>query len=190
MRNEQALLIECLERLNRVAIPYMLTGSMASNYWGIPRSTHDLDFVIQLETQTVSHLVAAFESGFFIQSESVANALNPPHQFNAIDEDSALKVDYWVKQDVPFENSMFRRRVQVSLFKTPAWVATAEDIVLHKLYRNRLTPSERQLFDAAGIVAVQAKRLDQVYLDQWGKLLGVEHEIADLRSGKIQPKGT
>jgi hypothetical protein len=43
---EQELLVDCLQRLNGVGVAYMLTGSMASNYWGIPRTTHDLDFVI------------------------------------------------------------------------------------------------------------------------------------------------
>jgi hypothetical protein len=35
---EQELLIDCLRRLNQAEITYMVTGSMASNYWGIPRS--------------------------------------------------------------------------------------------------------------------------------------------------------
>ena len=45
---EQELLLDCLRRLNATGVQYMLTGSMASNAWGIPRTTHDLDFVIQL----------------------------------------------------------------------------------------------------------------------------------------------
>ncbi len=36
---EQELLIDCLKRLNQVGLAYLLTASMASNYWGIPRST-------------------------------------------------------------------------------------------------------------------------------------------------------
>jgi hypothetical protein len=43
---EQELLLDCVRRLNRTGVRYMLTGSMASNAWGIPRTTHDLDFVI------------------------------------------------------------------------------------------------------------------------------------------------
>ena len=46
--NERELLVDCLRRLYRSGITYYLTGSMASNYWGIPRTTHDLDFVVQL----------------------------------------------------------------------------------------------------------------------------------------------
>lgn len=37
--NELELLADCLRRLNRAAVTYYLTGPMASNYWGIPRTT-------------------------------------------------------------------------------------------------------------------------------------------------------
>lgn len=46
--NERELLVDCLRRLNRSRVVYYLTGSMAGNYWGIPRTTHDLDCVVQL----------------------------------------------------------------------------------------------------------------------------------------------
>jgi hypothetical protein len=39
--NERELLVDCLRGLNRSEVIYYLTGSMASNYWGIPRTTHD-----------------------------------------------------------------------------------------------------------------------------------------------------
>jgi hypothetical protein len=56
------LLIDCLKRLNRSGIAYMLTGSMASNHWGMPRSTHDLDFVIQCPSSSITVLLAALSS--------------------------------------------------------------------------------------------------------------------------------
>jgi len=85
--------------------------------------------------------------------------------FNAIDRRSALKVDFWVLQRDPFEENMFARRLRVTLFGEPAWIATAEDTLMHKLCWNRITPSERQLGDAAGIVAVQGADLDRSYLE-------------------------
>lgn len=63
MRNEKELLADCLERLNRSGISYMLTGSMASNYWGIPRTTHDLDFVLVMQPADVATLVRGFRRG-------------------------------------------------------------------------------------------------------------------------------
>ena len=50
---ERELLVDCLRRLNRTGVVYYLTGSMASNYWGIPRTTHDLDFVVQFHATAV-----------------------------------------------------------------------------------------------------------------------------------------
>lgn len=44
---EEELLVDCVQRLERAEIDYMLVGSMAGNYWGVPRSTHDIDFVIE-----------------------------------------------------------------------------------------------------------------------------------------------
>jgi hypothetical protein len=54
--NERELLVDCLRRLNQTGIDYYLTRSMASNYWGVPRSTHDLDFAVQLSTSLVPNL--------------------------------------------------------------------------------------------------------------------------------------
>lgn len=58
--NERELLVDVVRRLNRVGVPYMLTGSMASNYWGTPRMTHDLDFVLQLPSASVPKMLSEF----------------------------------------------------------------------------------------------------------------------------------
>jgi hypothetical protein len=188
--NEQELLADCLRRLNRSGVTYYLTGSMASNYWGIPRTTHDLDFVIQLPASAVAKIVSAFTPDFYIEEAAVRAAYQPPHQFNAIDTRSALKVDFWLPKPEPFDREMLRRRVHVTLFGEPAWVATAEDVILHKLVWNRISPSDRQLGDAAGVMAVQAEALDKNYLKQWARELKLVGELEKLLSGEIKPKQT
>jgi len=190
MRTEKELLVDCLERLNRSGFAYMLTGSMASNYWGIPRTTHDLDFVLVIQPGDVERLSAAFSQGFFLRPESIRKAFQPPHQFNAIDELSALKVDFWLLRDNAFEQNAFARRLQVALFGVPAWIATAEDVILHKLHWHRLTPSDRQLADAAGVYAVQSGSLDLAYLRHWADFLGVRGELDALVAGEIRLKST
>ena len=168
----------------------MLTGSMASNFWGIPRTTHDLDFVVTYGPEKVAEIVAALEDGFFLDEASVRHACRAPYMFNAIDQRSALKVDFWTLRPGAFEQQMFARRLRVILFGEPAWIATAEDTLLHKLHWERITPSERQLGDAAGIVAVQQADLDRDYLERWARELHVEARLRDLLSGKIRPKST
>ena len=117
---ERELLLDCLRRLNRTGVAYYLTGSMASNYWGIPRTTHDLDFVVQLPAAAVSRIVEEFSGDFHIDEVAVRAAAAPPHQFNAIDTRSALKVDFWLLGSGPFDQEIFRRRIGVTLFGEPA----------------------------------------------------------------------
>jgi len=187
---ERELLADCLRRLNAIGLPYMLTGSMASNFWGIPRTTHDLDFVVSFEADRVTAIVSAFEDGYAIDGDAVLGATRRHHMFNAIDLRSALKIDFWMLRQVPFEENMFARRLRVTLFGETAWIATAEDTILHKLYWNGITPSERQLGDAAGIVAVQGAELERDYLELWARELGVVAVLTDLLEGKIRPKST
>jgi len=190
MRNQAEFLIELLTRLNSTGLRYMLTGSMASNYWGIPRTTHDVDVVVALEPHQADRLIQAFQSGFFIQPESVRSAFRPPFHFNVLDEHSVLKADFWLLQNTPFDQAAFDRRVQISLFGVSAWIAAAEDVILHKLYWNRLTPSDRQFEDAAGVWLVQAERLDQAYLHHWAIRLGVQEVLVEILAGKRRPKIT
>ncbi len=187
---ELELSVDCLRRLNRLQIAYMLTGSMVSNYYGIPRTTHDLDFVVQLPPSAIPRLVEAFQGDFHVEEAAIRAAYQPPHHFNAIDTRSALKVAFCLLKRVPFERQMFARRFQTTLFGEPARICTAEDVILHKLHWNRITPSERQLGEAAGVVAVQGEELDRVYLRHCVAELGVSETLENLLAGRLRPKQT
>ena len=82
--NERELLVDCLRRLNRSGVTYYVTGSMASNYWGIPRTTHDSDFVVQLPMSAVPAIVREFSGDFHLDEAALRAAYQPPHQFNAL----------------------------------------------------------------------------------------------------------
>ena len=61
---EQELLLDCLRRLNRAEITYYLTGSMASNYWGIPR-THARSGFRHVQKEVRGDIVVAFRLATF-----------------------------------------------------------------------------------------------------------------------------
>ena len=88
------------------------------------------------------------------------------------------------------QRELLLRRVLVTLCGDPAWRSTAEDVILPKLIWNRITPSERQLGDAAGVLAVQAEASDKSCLRPWAKEPGVASELERLTSGDIKPKNT
>lgn len=170
---ETELLVDCLHRLETAVIDYMLVGSMAGNYWGVPRSTHDIDFVIEYDETQVDVIVEAFRDDFSIQQSSVASGLRPPHQFSALDNRSAVKVDFFRVAGDEYEFERFRRRKRVVLFDQAAWIATAEDVLLHKLRCHTISPTDRQLTDARGIQLVSGDELDRDYLILWAERIGV-----------------
>lgn len=188
---ELEFLLSCLRRLNDLGTAYMLTGSMASNFWGVPRSTHDADFVLQIDTASVPAFVQAFEGEFFIQESTIHSAIaGRPRMFNVIDIKSGLKADFWILSRDEFEQQAFRRRVQKQLSGVPVWLATAEDLVLNKLLWDAKNPSNRQIDDVAGIVRVQGEALDVDYIRSWAEKLRVAQTLEKILSGEIGPKAT
>ena len=145
----------------------------------------------QLQPADVRAIVSAFEADHVVQESMVQSALQrPPRQFNVIDPRSALKIDFWLLTDDPFEQAMFARRLEREVLGITAWIATPEDVILHKLYWDRLTPSERQLGDAAGIVAIREQSLDVDYLREHAKQLAVSETLERLLAKEIRPKAT
>ena len=167
------LLATVVALLERAGVPYMVTGSLASSYHGEPRATRDLDVVIDPSPDALERLVESLgDARFYVDRDVAHEALADRSQFNAIGPDAA-KVDFVIRRDRPFSTEEFGRRQPADLLGTPAFVATAEDVILAKLEWARATGSERQLDDVAGIVAV-ADRLDVAYIDRWAVVLGVD----------------
>jgi hypothetical protein len=159
--------------LDRSGVPYMVTGSLASSYYGEPRATRDIDIVIDPSDHALNELIGALQdAGFYVDPDVAREALARRTQFNAIGPD-ATKVDFILRHDRPFSVEEFSRRQPANLLGTQGFIASAEDVIVAKLEWAQATGSDRQLDDIAGIVAV-ASELDLEYVDRWAALLGVE----------------
>jgi hypothetical protein len=166
-------LATAIRLLEQAAVPYMLTGSVASASHGEPRSTLHIDIVIDPDVATLERLVEALEAGgFYVDRDAALGALRERAQFNAIGTD-AVKVDFIIRRNRPFSVEEFGRRHEVQLPGSAGYMATAEDLIVAKLEWAVATDSERQLRDVAGILAVAGNTLDQTYLSHWIVALGL-----------------
>lgn len=177
-----------IDRLEEAHIRYFITGSIASSYYGIPRYTHDIDVVATVrrdETDTLLHLL---EEKGYISREGIQEALSGSGMFNFIHSETGLKVDFWVDRGEAFTRSCFERAVKVELSERVwAVLGSPEDVFLHKVYWDHMTPSERQIGDALGILAVQGTQLDLVYVMKWAKILKIDRKVRALLAGKNLP---
>jgi hypothetical protein len=155
-----------LEALSTAGIPYMLTGSFASAYHGVPRATQDINLVIAPTAHQLQHLVRLLpDSEYYASEEAALDALRREAQFNVIDFATGWKIDLIIRKSRLFSRTEFERRSAVDLFGLQIFVASAEDILLAKLEWAKAGQSMRQLEDCATILRTRREELDYTYIN-------------------------
>ncbi|MEA3226837.1 MAG: hypothetical protein U9Q07_12880, partial [Planctomycetota bacterium] len=76
MSEELEVLKTVANSLEEVGINYMVSGSIAANYYTIPRMTRDIDIVIELEQEGIDKFVGLFEGDFYVDREMIANEVS------------------------------------------------------------------------------------------------------------------
>src|ERR1700733_10529644 len=102
MNEESQVLKLVCGRLDSANIPYMLTGSFAANFYAIPRMTRDIDFVLEIYKFDISRLYKAFQNDFYIDKDSIIQAIEQQGMFNIIHNDSIIKIDFIIRKDLPY----------------------------------------------------------------------------------------
>jgi hypothetical protein len=166
--------------LNQAGIAYMLSGSFASAYYGAPRSTQDIDLVIEATPAQLRVFVQSLPSNeYYADADAALEAHRRRSLFNVIDLASGWKIDLIIRKSRAFSEEEFRRRQQVNLHGATLFVASAEDIVISKLEWSSLAQSQRQIEDVAAILRARWAQLDRFYLEKWILELGLNKEWSD-----------
>jgi hypothetical protein len=191
MPNEPiAVTLLVIDALDALGVPYLIGGSLASAVHGVLRATLDTDLVADLRLEHAEPLARALGGTFYVDAESIREAVLHQRSFNVIHLETMFKVDVFVVKKRPFHHSQMERRTAQVIATDPdrtAYVATAEDTILAKLewYRMSGDVSEQQWRDVLGVMKVQADRLDLAYLRQWAAQLN----ISDLLERAIKEAG-
>jgi len=185
-----AFLRQVIETLDEAGVPYMLTGSLASAYYAVPRATQDLDVVIATEEPGIDQVVQGLENiGWYVDGEAALEAHRTRGQFNAIDPSSGWKVDFIVRKDRPYSRIEFDRRRRVSLLDLEVSIASLEDILIAKLEWSRLGDSALQRQDVVQLLDRAWERLDRAYVEKWVAELGLTSEWENAREKVAKAKG-
>jgi hypothetical protein len=168
--------------LDQAGISYMLSGSFASAYYGSPRSTQDIDLVIEATPAQLRAFIAALPSSeYYADLDAALDAHQRQSLFNVIDLATGWKVDLIIRKSRAFSQEEFRRRQRVSLHDVSLFLASAEDAIISKLEWATLAQSRRQIEDVAAILRVRWDMLDHVYLEKWVAELGLKKEWSEAR---------
>lgn len=172
--------VQVVAAFGRLAIPYLVGGSVASSVHGISRPTMNVDVVAALRPADADRLVAALGAEFYADAETMREAIGRGLAFNLIHYRSTFKIDVFPLGGDEYSRQAFdRRQIQRSRSFGPGpmecSVAAPEDVILRKLewYRAGGESSERQWNDLRGVVKVRGAGLDTAYLRKWAPALGV-----------------
>ena len=173
--------LQVTDVLDRLGVPYLIGGSIASSVYGPPRATQDVDVVADLGDEHVSAFIAALQTDFYLDEAAIRDAVRRRWSFNVIHLRTMLKVDVFVaKRDVPTAQEFARRRAYVPAHAPDAqlFIASPEDVVVQKLFWYRLGDhvSDRQWLDALGVLKARGTGLDVSYMRE----LAEQMEVADL----------
>jgi len=183
------LLKKIIEAFERFHVPYLVTGSVASMAYGEPRFTNDIDIVAAIQEDHIQGLLVEFPPAeFYINEDSIREAIRDRGQFNIIHPGSGLKVDVMIKKDAPFDNSRFKRVQRIHPSENyQANFASPEDVIIKKMEFYKEGGSEKHLRDITGILKISGDALDRKYISGWADVLGLM-DIWDTIQRRLQKK--
>ncbi len=172
------------ERLTVAAVPHMVVGSFASSFHGIPRSSQDLDLVIDPDRESLGRFLGSLPTAaYYVDADAAADAFLRRGQFNVIDMATAWKADMIIRKARPFSIQEMSRRREGRLLGSQVSVASAEDTIIAKMeWAQSSGGSDLQLRDAAGILQVRGAALDVAHIELWASALGLAdlwHRVRD-----------
>lgn len=163
MKNEIDIVRDVSKKLDSASIQYMLTGSVAMNYYSLPRMTRDIDIVIQIGKEDISTIVNLFKADYYVEPDSIDIAIQSERLFNIIHDESFIKVDFIIRKSGNYRLEEFERRKKIEFGDFQTFIVSKEDLILSKLLWSKKSKSEMQKKDIQNLVKSE---VDLNYLEQ------------------------
>jgi hypothetical protein len=177
-------LIPVVATLRQLGVRHYICGSFASMFYGMNRSTADVDLVAELLPSQVASFAESLGPNFYVSKAMISDAIARRSCFNVIHIPTSFKVDVFVAKNRPYDRNVMDR-IEDKTFAEGVWdqrffLPSAEDTILAKLewYRLGDEVSERQWSDVIGVMKINGPSLDRAYLERWAGELGVADLLA------------
>ena len=167
---ELDVLADVVNRLEQAGIAYMLTGSMAMNYYAVPRMTRDIDIIIEMQKEDGHRIFTLFEKDYYISEEGIKDALKHNTAFNIINNQSIVKIDFIIKKKSEYRLTEFNRRKKVKIDGFQVYIVSIEDLIISKLIWAKDSNSSVQTSDVENLMN---QEIDKEYLEFWKRELGI-----------------
>jgi hypothetical protein len=182
MTGEQAT-AAVVEALNSLGLSYMVVGSFSTNHYGIPRSTRDADFVLELGSSSIIELARQLGSEFKVDPQMSFETFTGTRKYDVQVPEITFKIELFMLSSDPHDQERFQRRVPVKFLGKPAWLPTVEDVIITKLRWALLGNRSKDRDDVRDVIAVHSVegRIDWDYVHAWCDRHGTRALLDEVR---------
>lgn len=157
-------ILNVLDAFHGADVPYMIVGSLASNFHGIPRSTRDAGFVVQFAPGRFGDLASRLAPGLSLSPQGPFETVTGTTRLLIELAGSAFACELFLLSDDPHDRGRFARRIGARLLGRSTFVASVEDTIVTKLRWAATTGRSRDRDDIRNVLAVRGADLDWAYL--------------------------
>lgn len=175
--------------LEAAQTPYMLVGSLASNVFGIPRSTKDADLVVMARTSEITKIVGTLGPDFKLDPQLSFESVTGTKRQIVDVTTFPFRIELFHLSHDPHDQERFRRRRRVHdpVLHRDVNVATPEDTIVTKLRWAMNADRLKDRDDVRTLIGVRGDKLDWDYIHRWTKEHGTQ-ELLDSIRATIRPK--
>ncbi|CAN5783059.1 hypothetical protein BH23GEM3_BH23GEM3_13430 [soil metagenome] len=174
MESQSDLLRYLIDAFEQLAIPYAIVGSIGSMAYGEPRSTRDIDLVVELKPKDVPRLRLSFPApDFYLDEAHARSVVRTGGLFNIIHPASGFKLDIYVPADEIEERQVKRARILPALPDRSARFSPPEELILKKLQFCAMGGSDKHLRDIAAMLQISPEQIDHAYVTREAARLGL-----------------
>jgi hypothetical protein len=179
--NAEAATLAAIDGLEALGVPYMLVGSFASNYYGIPRSTQDADFLVELAGTEIRAVAERLGPEFHLDPQIAFETIAATRRYVVRVAGTGFRIEFFLLSEDEHDGARFGRRCRVALLGRQVFLPTAEDVIITKLRWSRGGARAKDVDDARNVMAVQGTRIDWDYVASWCDRHGTREILESLR---------
>ena len=155
------LLLDVIDCLNALRIPYAIIGAVAASFHGVVRASLDADALISLRSSRadIAALSAALQKAGLTSTHRTGDPRDPIGGVLSVEDRFHNRVDLLMKIRGMTE-AVFARTIGAAFMKAQVRVVGLEDFIAMKI----LAGSPKDLSDATGALQVSFERLNRPLL--------------------------
>ena len=180
MPGPSSLVDTFVSRLEKLGIPYVVTGAVASIIYGEPRLTNDVDLVLMMKTGDIERFIQAFPAAEFYcpPAEVLRIEMKRAHRghFNLIHHGTGTKADIYLAGEDELHQWALAKSRDMLVEGERVRVAPPEYVIVRKLEYYREGGSEKHLRDIAGMVELSSHEIDFKQLEEFVRRYSLEKE--------------